>query len=141
LIEIRVAYWPEQRDRQALKAIRYAVFVDEQQVPADEEMDAFDETSVHLLASSNETGFIGCARIMPSGQIGRMAVLKRCRGDGIGSQLMTAAIAEAKRQNLETVFLHAQCHAETFYARFGFVASGDIFDEAGIEHIKMILPS
>ena len=141
MIEIRLAHWHKNDDRQALTAIRYRVFVEEQQVPEDVEMDAFDETSVHLLARSDEYGFIGCARIMPSGQIGRMAVLKHCRGGGTGSLLMTAAITEAKRQNFEAIFLHAQCHAETFYSRFGFVACGDVFDEAGIDHIKMTLPA
>lgn len=141
MIDVRLAHWQKSSDRQALTAIRDSVFVEEQQVPEDEEMDAFDETSAHLLAWSDDSGFIGCARIMPTGQIGRMAVLKRFRGDGIGSLLMTTAITEAKRQNFETVFLHAQCHAETFYRRFGFVASGDVFDEAGIEHIRMTLPT
>ena len=98
MIDVRLAYWSEQSDRRALKAIRYAVFVDEQRVPEAEEMDAFDETSVHLLASCGEPNFIGCARIMPSGQIGQMAVLKNFRGRGVGSRLMQAAITQAKQQ-------------------------------------------
>ena len=134
-----MAHWAATNDRQALTAIRRKVFVEEQQVPEEEEMDAFDETSVHLLARSSDSGLIGCARIMPTGQIGRMAVLREFRGGGVGSLLMTAALKEAKGQNFETVFLHAQCHAEAFYSRFGFVACGDIFDEAGIEHVRMTL--
>lgn len=134
-----MAHWAATNDRQALTAIRRDVFVEEQQVPEEEEMDAFDETSLHLLAHSGDSGFIGCARIMPTGQIGRMAVLREFRGGGVGSLLMTAALKEAKGQSFETVFLHAQCHAEAFYSRFGFVACGDIFDEAGIEHVRMIL--
>ena len=134
-----MAHWKAPDDRQALTAIRRKVFVEEQQVPEEEEMDAFDETSVHLLARSSDSGLIGCARIMPTGQIGRMAVLREFRGGGVGSLLMTAALKEAKGQNFETVFLHAQCHAEAFYSRFGFVACGDIFDEAGIEHVRMTL--
>ena len=134
-----MAHWAATNDRQALTAIRRDVFVEEQQVPEEEEMDAFDETSVHLLARSGDSGFIGCARIMPTGQIGRMAVLREFRGGGVGSLLMTAALKEAKGQSFETVFLHAQCHAEAFYSRFGFVACGDIFDEAGIEHVRMTL--
>ena len=136
-----MAHWAATNDRQALTAIRRDVFVEEQQVPEEEEMDTFDETSLHLLARSGDSGFIGCARIMPTGQIGRMAVLREFRGGGIGSLLMTAALAEATGQNFETVFLHAQCHAEAFYTRFGFVACGDIFDEAGIEHVRMTLPA
>ena len=136
-----MAHWQKNDDRQALTAIRYRVFVEEQQVPEDVEMDAFDETSAHLLARSDEYGFIGCARIMPSGQIGRMAVLREFRGSGIGSLLMTAALTQAKGQNFETIFLHAQCHAEAFYTRFGFIACGDVFDEAGIAHVRMTLPA
>jgi len=101
-------------------------------------MDAFDTDSTHLLASTETHGAVGCARIMPTGQIGRMAVRMERRGQGIGSMLLDAAIAEAKRQNFSRIFLHAQCHAESFYAQFGFHRVGDIFCEAGIEHIAMI---
>ena len=141
MIDVRIAYWSERSDRRALKAIRYEVFVNEQQVPEAEEMDAFDETSVHLLASYGESNFIGCARIMPSGQIGRMAVLKNFRGRGVGSRLMQAAITEAKQHSFTPVFLHAQCHAESFYHQFGFIACGEVFEEAGIRHVKMTLPA
>ena len=99
-----MAHWEATHDRQALTAIRRDVFVDEQQVPEEDEMDTFDETSLHLLAHSGDSGFIGCARIMPTGQIGRMAVLREFRGGGVGSLLMTAALKEAKGQNFETVF-------------------------------------
>jgi len=141
LIEVRLARWKAPDDRQALTAIRRKVFVEEQQVPEEEEMDAFDETSVHLLARSSDSGLIGCVRIMPTGQIGRMAVLREFRGSGIGRLLMTAALTQAKGQNFETIFLHAQCHAEAFYTRFGFIACGDVFDEAGIAHVRMTLPA
>ena len=104
-------------------------------------MDAFDETSMHLLASYAESGFIGCARIMPSGQIGRMAVLKNFRGRGVGSRLMQAAITQAKQHRFASLFLHAQCHAESFYAQFGFIACGEVFEEASIRHVKMTLPA
>lgn len=141
MIDVRVAHWSKRSDCRALKAIRYEVFVNEQQVPEAEEMDAFDETSMHLLASYVESGFIGCARIMPSGQIGRMAVLKNFRGRGVGSRLMQAAITQAKQHRFASLFLHAQCHAESFYAQFGFIACGEVFEEAGIRHVKMTLPA
>ena len=141
MIDVRVAHWSKRSDCRALKAIRYEVFVNEQQVPEAEEMDAFDETSMHLLASYVESGFIGCARIMPSGQIGRMAVLKNFRGRGVGSRLMQAAITQAKQHRFASLFLHAQCHAESFYAQFGFVACGEVFEEASIRHVKMTLPA
>ena len=138
MINIQPANWFNASDRSALQAIRQEVFVYEQGVSEAEEMDAFDTDSTHLLASTETHGTVGCARIMPTGQIGRMAVRMERRGQGIGSMLLYAAIAEAKRQNFSRIFLHAQCHAESFYAQFGFRRVGDIFCEAGIEHIAMI---
>ena len=102
-------------------------------------MDASDIDSTHLLATYNTHDIIGCARILPSGQIGRMAVRTERRGQGVGSKLLDAAIAEAKHQKFSRIFLHAQCHAESFYAQFGFHRIGDVFCEAGIEHIAMLL--
>ena len=138
MINIQLANWFNASDRSALQAIRREVFVYEQGVSEAEEMDAFDTDSTHLLATTETRDTVGCARIMPSGQIGRMAVRMERRGQGIGSMLLDAAIAEAKRQKFSRIFLHAQCHAESFYAQFGFHRVGDIFCEAGIEHIAMI---
>lgn len=138
MINIQPANWFNASDRSALQAIRREVFVYEQGVSEAEEMDAFDNDSTHLLATTETRDTVGCARIMPSGQIGRMAVRMERRGQGIGSMLLDAAIAEAKRQKFSRIFLHAQCHAESFYAQFGFHRVGDIFCEAGIEHIAMI---
>ncbi len=111
----------------------------EQGVPETEEMDAFDTESTHLLACTETNELLGCARLMTTGQIGRMAVQRKQRGQGIGGMLLDAAIAEAKRQARTQIFLHAQCHAESFYARFGFHRVGSIFSEADIEHVKMVL--
>ena len=124
-------------DRQAtLKAIRFEVFVDEQDVPVEEELDGMDETSTHFLATVDEQP-VGTARLMPSGQIGRMAVLKAFRRQGIGAQLLNAAVKTALEAGLDEPFLHAQTHALDFYAAHGFVAHGEIFLDAGIEHRAM----
>ena len=139
MIGVRIAQWSDPQDRHALETIRYQVFVAEQGVAVEEEMDDFDATSTHLLATSTDAGTVGCARIMPTGQIGRMAVLQNLRGRGIGANLLNAAICQAKHLGVLPIFLHAQCHAENFYAQFGFVPQGEVFDEAGIEHITMVL--
>ena len=139
MINIQLANWFNASDRNALQAIRREVFVYEQGVSEAEEMDAFDIDSTHLLATYETHDTIGCARILPSGQIGRMAVRTERRGQGVGSKLLDAAIAEAKHQKFSRIFLHAQCHAESFYAQFGFHRIGDVFCEAGIEHIAMLL--
>ena len=73
---------------------------------------------------------------MPSGQIGRMAVLPAWRRRNVGARLLGAAVEAAQRQKL-TVFLHAQVDAQGFYERNGFVASGSVFLEADIEHRRM----
>lgn len=139
MITIRIADWAEPGDREALKAIRLEVFVREQGVPEAEEMDAFDNESTHLLATTETNALVGCARLMTTGQIGRMAVQREQRSQGIGGMLLDAAITEARRQGRAQIFLHAQCHAESFYAQFGFHRIGSTFSEADIAHIKMIL--
>jgi len=82
---------------------------------------------------------VGCARLMPSGQIGRMAVLPDYRGTGLGRRLLDEAIEEAKRQGFQRVHLHAQTHAAGFYRKAGFLPEGPEFMEAGIAHQAMTL--
>lgn len=122
--------------QEMLTAIRFEVFVEEQQVPVEEELDGMDESSTHFLASVDGQP-IGTARLMPSGQIGRMAVLKAFRRQGIGAKLLNAAVAEALKLGTQTPFLHAQTHALEFYRAHGFESHGDIFLDAGIEHLAM----
>ena len=121
-------------------AIRTAVFVVEQKVPEHLELDGEDEAARHFLAQSEAGADIGCARLLPSGQIGRMAVLPAHRRCGVGALLLRAAVAEAKALGCPRCFLHAQIDAEAFYRRSGFIAQGEAFMDAGIMHIEMQLP-
>lgn len=118
-------------------AIRYKVFVDEQKVPVEIELDAFDAVSLHALAFDAQGVAVGTGRLLPDGHIGRMAVLPQARGIGVGSALLRALMAAARDRGLREVMLNAQTHALPFYARFGFVAQGDEFDDAGIAHRAM----
>ena len=127
--------WQSKRDK--LHQIRRVVFIEEQNVPQELEWDGADEDGTHFLAINTAGVPIGCARLLSTGQIGRMAVLEQHRGQHIGNKLLQAAVEEAKAQGLERVFLHAQTYAEPFYRKGGFVAFGEKFDEAGIEHISM----
>ncbi|HET8707867.1 MAG TPA: GNAT family N-acetyltransferase [Pseudomonadales bacterium] len=121
----------------ALRDIRDQVFIQEQKVPVELEWDEEDITALHFLAFNSAGLAIGCARFLPTGQIGRMAVLKAHRGHHVGEALLLAAIDAAKQQNFSQVWLHAQLHALPFYEKYGFIAEGDIFDDAGIPHRMM----
>lgn len=120
-----------------LRAVRTAVFVVEQDIPADLEWDAFDATSVHALAVDAAGTPIGCGRLLPDGHIGRMAVLADWRGQGVGAALFAHLIEIARQRGHARLRLHAQTQAMPFYARFGFAPVGAEFMEAGIPHRTM----
>ena len=122
-----------------LQAIRRTVFVEEQGVPESEEWDGEDDASRHFIAEDGTGTPVGTARLMPSGQIGRMAVLKHLRGTGIGARLLVAAVDAARQGGHRRIFLHAQTQAAGFYERAGFHPTGETFVEAGIEHRLMVL--
>ena len=127
--------WPTFRDR--LRQIRRTVFVIEQNVPEDLEWDGLDDTACHFLAVDSAGRDVGCARLLPTGQIGRMAVLARERGKGTGERLLATAVRKAEELGMNSVFLHAQTHALGFYERGGFRGTGETFFEAGIPHRNM----
>jgi predicted GNAT family N-acyltransferase len=124
------------------KAIRMEVFVDEQRVPAHEELDDFDEIAVHVLARMDGEP-VGTARLLFGEEgltrIGRMAVRQPYRGKGVGAAMLTRLLGMARGSGVRSIILDAQLHAIPFYERFGFVAEGEVFIEAGIEHRVMTL--
>lgn len=120
-----------------LRAVRTAVFVVEQDIPADLEWDDFDAVSVHALAVDAGGNPIGCGRLLPDGHIGRMAVLAPWRGQGVGAALLDHLIAIARQRGDLRLRLHAQTQAMPFYARCGFAPVGAEFMEAGIPHRTM----
>ncbi|WP_062355364.1 GNAT family N-acetyltransferase [Pseudoxanthomonas mexicana] len=124
-------------DADWVHAVRYVVFVQEQQVPRDLERDALDPLSHHVVARDASGTPIGTARLTPEHRIGRMAVLSTWRGQGVGDALLATLLDEARRRQWPDVSLHAQVTAETFYARHGFLPEGERFFEAGIEHQGM----
>ena len=117
-------------------AIRYEVFVGEQNVPEELEIDGLDGEAKHVLAFVDGLP-IGTGRILDDGHIGRVAVLKNHRGLGIGKLIMRELVNWAEDMTLEKVWLSSQWHAHSFYLDLGFVSIGEIYKEAGIEHIKM----
>lgn len=118
-------------------SIRLAVFVEEQGVPRDLELDQYDPDYRHLLAVGNDGQPIGTARLTPTGQIGRMAVLREWRGRGIGRRLLNRLLDIAAQSDIWEVFLNAQCTAADFYRQAGFQSEGAVFAEAGIPHQRM----
>jgi predicted GNAT family N-acyltransferase len=121
-------------------AIRLRVFVKEQGVPKDIELDRDDERAIHFLATLGGRP-VGTARIVgrrKTAKIGRMAVLKRFRGKGVGAKLLKRAIRTAQRSGARKIYLHAQVAVIDFYGKLGFHCVGPVFHEAGIPHRKMV---
>lgn len=116
--------------------LRMAVFVDEQGVPADLEIDEWDERADHALVFDGAE-LVATGRLLPDGRIGRMAVRAGSRGRGYGGAMLSALVEQARQRGLSSVFLHAQTHAVGFYRRYGFVEMGMPFMEAGIPHQAM----
>lgn len=119
--------------------IRLEVFVEEQKVPLEEELDARDAQCLHAIAYDAGGRAMGTGRLLPDGHIGRMAVRKPWRGQGVGSLLLTALMDAARRRGDAEVVLDAQLQARPFYARHGFVEEGETFMDAGIPHRVMRL--
>ena len=125
--------------REHAQALRIEVFVVEQGVPVELEWDEADEVSIHAVAYDEEGQPVATGRLLPDGHIGRMAVRKSARGQGIGSEVLRALLDEARRLGHEALVLHAQTHATAFYLQHGFEPEGDEFMEAGIPHRRMKL--
>ena len=132
---LRLANWSGDRD--AIRAIRDTVFVDEQNVPTEIEWDGLDDECIHVIVEDENRDAIGTGRLHLSGKIGRMAVLYQWRSRGIGGAILDELVELARQQGQKAVYLHAQARAAGFYAGAGFEAEGVEFEEAGIAHRLM----
>lgn len=156
-LEVRPVRTPGDWD--AARRIRTVVFIDEQACPPEEEWDAHDDTSRHLLgfAPGSDTRDPALAvavsrwRSVGWGEPGasfaerrivakleRFAVLAEARGAGYGRDLVAATMQDAARAGFSTFILNAQAHLEGFYESFGFASTGRRFEEAGIPHVEMV---
>lgn len=124
-------------DRDALRAVREAVFVREQGVPLELELDAQDPDCLHVLARDTGGKPIGTGRLTPAHTLGRMAVLPEWRGRGVGAAMLAALTELARGQRWNAIELHAQVDAIGFYLRHGYLPLGPRTMEAGIEHQSM----
>ncbi len=139
MLQLHLGTW---HDLQKLTApLRTEVFVDEQKVPAEMEWDADDATALHCVALNRMGLPLATGRLWVHepgvGRIGRMAVKKQMRGSAVGRRVLAALLDAARERGDRSVVLHAQCSAEGFYRRAGFVPQGEVFEEAGIAHIDM----
>jgi predicted GNAT family N-acyltransferase len=132
--DIEILPWENARAHAA--PIRFAVFVEEQGVPREIELDALDKDCLHAVAFAGGQA-VGTARLLPDGHIGRMAVLKAWRGRGIGRLLLERLVEQARARGDRQVMLSAQAHALAFYRAHGFVEEGAEYLEAGIRHRAM----
>lgn len=139
-------------DLAALLALRHDVFVLGQDVPEELERDELDAAADHAVALL-DGAVVGTGRLVDGridddsrfvpgsegtvGTIGRMAVADAARGTGIGRAVLDLLVARAVERGLPAVELHAQLHARGFYERAGFLPFGEVYLEAGIEHLGM----
>ena len=127
------------RDSEAdIRSLRDCVFGVEQGVPRELDWDGQDAHCTHVLAKDNDGIPIGTGRMRADGKIGRLAVLRHCRKQGVGGKMLETLVGAAHQRQLEQVYLHAQCHAIAFYEEHGFRIDGEEFQEAGILHVSMI---
>lgn len=123
--------------------IRMEVFVAEQAVPVEMEVDDTDPGACHVLARDADGRPAGTGRLYAdaadpaTAHIGRMAVRREARAGGCGAAIMQALMNEARRRGFRRVVLSAQTRAQGFYARFGFTPFGDVYPDCNIPHIDM----
>ncbi|MFJ5924157.1 GNAT family N-acetyltransferase [Kitasatospora sp. NPDC092948] len=145
---IRVA--ANEDDLAAVWAVRRAVFVEEQEIPAELEYDEYDATSLHLLAVDEDGAPLGTARLISGPEalaitggiqdrvlLGRLAVVPAARGTGLGVRLVRAVEDLGRERGAKELELHAQVRAMGFYERLGYAAHGPEYDDAGIAHRTM----
>ena len=135
MVSIRLLAWEEAQPEAS--RIRFAVFVDEQKVPLEMELDEHDPHCLHALATDASGRVVGTGRLLPDGHIGRMAVSREARGQGVGGAILEALAEAARKRGDREVVLNAQVQAMGFYRAHGFVEEGPEFDDAGIPHRAM----
>jgi predicted GNAT family N-acyltransferase len=136
-VEVRPVRTPQEREDAS--ALRFAVFVDEQGVPAELEVDEHDATATHLVAV-RDGRVVGTCRLVPDGdalRLGRLVVARDARGRGVATRLLERAEHWGRERGARRMRLAAQTHACALYESVGYQRRGIPFDEAGLEHVRM----
>jgi predicted GNAT family N-acyltransferase len=125
----------------AALALREEVFVVEQNVALEADLDGLDDAAIQLVAIEPDGQVVGTCRVVMKAdgkaRFGRLCVRCSARRRGIAQALLAAAEHEAKAAGAPSMALHAQTDALELYRRAGYVATGEPFDEEGIEHLRM----
>ena len=141
VVDLKTGSWDELKDGAA--ALRTEVFVEEQEISQELEWDEHDAKALHALVLNKLGQPVATGRLLQPqpklAQIGRMAVSKALRGGNLGRMVIDSLVEAARQRGDHQVILHAQCSAEGFYRRLGFKAHGEVFQDAGIDHIEMTL--
>ena len=136
--DVRVA--ESDADREAALVVRRDVFIEEQGVPEEVEMDGKDEDAIHFIATASGDP-VGTARLREVGsgvgKVERVAVVADRRDDGIGRELMRTLEATAVERDIDRLVMHAQTHVQAFYLSLDYETTSDVFEEAGIDHVEM----
>ena len=121
---------------EVIRVIRDKVFIQEQSIDPELEFDGLDDRAVHALVYVDGVP-VATGRILDDGHIGRIAVLREYRGQGVGEKVVLSLIKKAEEKGCPRVYLGSQTHAANFYLKLGFAPYGSEFMEAGIPHISM----
>lgn len=136
-IRLRSGIWDDLAAQ--CRLVRDEVFVVEQGVPVALEHDSRDAECLHALASLADGSPVATGRLLADGRIGRIAVRRPWRGQGVGGAILALLIEEARERSLQKVYLDSQLQVTAFYRGFGFSEVGETFVEAGIDHQRMEL--
>ena len=139
-MSVQVKILDSNEETEATRLLRIRVFVDEQGVPPDIEIDEFDDVAIHAVAY--QAGIIvGTGRLIidtpDEARIGRMAIERSLRRTGVGSVVLAFLESEASSQGVKQVTLHAQSYVKEFYSKHGYLEQGNTFLEAGILQVEM----
>ncbi len=138
--EARIRWARDAADVQGAIAVRERVFVQEQGVPPEEELDGRDADALHLVAVDADDRVIGTLRLLLDGataKVGRVAVESAWRRQGIAARMLEDALAEAAARGARRVRLASQLDVVALYERAGFTVESPVFEEAGIPHVWM----
>jgi len=125
------------KSHRKLSEVRRKVFIEEQQVAEELEWDKYDTECFHILLTDKKNNAIATGRMKKNGHIGRMAVLKQYRNQGIGSAILNKLTDIARRNDFSELYLHAQTSAIGFYQKHDFIICSEEFMDAGILHKTM----